>query len=82
MISLQIDLISECWDQTWTEIHPLLLLEAGGLVRSPLPSVGWGVMKSNKGEAVKRGMAVGGQERREASKRPYSGIARGWEVTA
>lgn len=40
--------------------NPLLLLEVGGLVRNLLPSAGLEGMRSNKGEAVQKGMAVGG----------------------
>lgn len=59
------------------DLHPdlmalnlLVFLEVIGLVRRLL-LVALEVMMSSEGEAMRKGMAVGGEERREVYKRPY-----------
>lgn len=60
------------------DLHPdlmalnlLVFLEVIGLVRRLLLVASLEVMVSSEGEAMQKGMAVGGEERREVYKRPY-----------
>lgn len=46
-------------------------LEVRGLVRRLLPLVSLEVIRSSDSEAVQKDMAMGGEERREACRRPY-----------